>query len=108
VDRVDSLELGKSHVAIGLAVGLVLGASSAAFPATVISNIAAVKTAATSDVVTVACRSSASARTHSCYDRHRGHMARVDVVVPANGSQGRGCFIVTDKTRGLRHWSPSC
>lgn len=104
----DSLKFEKSQVAIGLVVGLVLGASSPAFPAPVISNIAAAKTAATSDVVTVLCRGSATARTHSCYDRYRDHMAKIDVVVPANGNQGGGCFIVTDKTRGLRHWSPSC
>jgi hypothetical protein len=105
---VDSLKFEKSLMAIGLVVGLVLGASSPAFPAPVISNIAAVKTAAAGDVVTVRCRGSATARTHSCYDRYRDQMAKIDVIVPAYGNQGGGCFIVTDKTRGLRHWSPSC
>jgi len=104
----DSLKLEKSQVAIGLAIGLVLGASTLASAAPLLSNIAAVKAAANSDVVTVLCQGSATARTHSCYDRHRDHTAKFDVVVPARASQGGGCFIVTDKTRGLRHWSPSC
>jgi hypothetical protein len=105
---VDGLKLEKSQVAIGLVVGLVLGASTPASAAPLLSNIAAVKAAATSDAVTVLCRGGATARTQSCYDRHRDHMAKIDVAVPARGSQGGGCFIVTDKTRGLRHWSPSC
>jgi len=105
---VNSLKLKKSQVAIGFVIGIVLGASSPAFPAPVPSNIAAVKAAATSDVVTVRCRGSVTARTHSCYDSRRDHMAKIDVIAPAYGSQGGGCFIVTDKTRGLRHWSPSC
>src|SRR5258708_6384625 len=105
---VNSLKLKKSQLAIGLVVGLVLGASSPASPAPALSNIAALKTPATSDVVTVLCRNSATARTHSCYDRHGNHMAKIDVVAPAYGNQGGGCFIVTDRTRGFRHWSPSC
>ena len=104
----DNLKLEKSQVAIGLVVGLVLGATSPASPAPGLSNIAAVKTAATGDVVTVLCHGSGTTGTHSCYDRHRDHTAKIDVIAPADSNQGRGCFVVTDRTRGLRHWSPSC
>jgi hypothetical protein len=105
---VDSLKFGKRQVAIGLVVGLVLGASSLASAAPVLSTVAAVKRAANSDVVMVLCRGSVAAGTHSCYDRRRDRMAKIDVIAPAYGNQGGGCFIVTDKTRGLRRWSPSC
>jgi hypothetical protein len=44
---VNSLKLKKSPVAIGFVVGIVLGASSPAFPAPVPSSIAAVKAAVT-------------------------------------------------------------
>jgi hypothetical protein len=101
------MKLEKSLVAISLVIGLVLNASAAS-PAPVFSGIAAVKATVSGDVVTVLCQGSVSARAHSCYDRHRDHTAKIDIVDPAVGNRGRGCFIATDRTRGLRHWSPSC
>src|SRR5882757_4161210 len=79
---VDSLQFEKSQVAVGLVVGIVLGASSPAFPAPLLANIAAVRATATSDVVTVRCRGSVTARAHSCYDSRCDRMAKIDVIAP--------------------------
>lgn len=37
-----------------------------------------------------------------------GYASRLYASVAPDGYQGPGCFVVTDQTRGIRFWRPSC
>jgi hypothetical protein len=96
---VDRLKFEERAMGFGVVIALVLSAPSPATSAPAPSNTAFLKTATGSEVVPVLCRGGVSARTHSCH---------VHIVTPSYGNEGRGCFVVTDRTRGLRRWTPSC